>query len=483
MRHKKLDPFPSDFLWGSASAAYQVEGAYQEDGKGVSVWDVFVEQPNTTYKETTGKIAVDHYHRFKEDVALMAEQGLKAYRFSIAWSRIFPKGKGEINQEGLAFYSDLIDELLRYGIEPIVTIYHWDLPQALQDEYGGWESRYIITDFTDYAKVLFETFSDRVKYWVSLNEQNVFIMHGYLLGTHPPAVRDPKRMFAANHIANLANASVIAAFKEGKYPGQIGPSFNFGPVYAYDSQPLNVLAKIDTEELMNFWWLDVYATGKYPRTVIKQLEALGLAPAITDADRVLLASGTPDFMGLNYYQTATVKASTSDRFSGDMKMNNSGEKGTSKGLEIPMVSQFVKNPYLEQTNWDWTIDSVGIRIALRTIESRYQLPVLITENGLGEYDTLEDGVVDDPYRIAYLQQHLQEIQEAITDGVQVLGYCTWSFTDLLSWLNGYKKRYGFVYVDRDEESERTLTRYKKASFYWYQTVIETNGMSLNEKGE
>lgn len=482
MRHTELDQFPKHFLWGSASAAYQVEGAYQEAGKGISVWDTFVKQPGTTFQDTNGDVAVDHYHRFKEDVALMADIGLKAYRFSIAWSRIFPNGKGKPNQAGLDFYNQLIDELLKYNIEPIVTIYHWDLPQALQDEYGGWESRQIIEDFTNYAKVLFDAFSDRVNYWVSLNEQNVFITHGYLLGTHPPAVRDVKRMFAANHIANLANASVIKAFKNGGYKGQIGPSFNYGPAYAFDSNPLNVLAKIDTEELMGFFWLDVYATGKYPRTVIKQLEKLQLAPVITESDQELLACGIPDFIGLNYYQTATVKASTTDSFSGEMKMNNSGKKGTSTEMEIPRVSKFVKNPYLEQTNWDWTIDPVGIRVALRTIESRYQLPVLITENGLGEYDKLENGEIHDPYRIEYLQKHLHEIQEAITDGVQVLGYCTWSFTDLLSWLNGYQKRYGFVYIDRDERSERTLNRYKKESFYWYQKVIETNGEYLNEMG-
>ncbi|WP_207694111.1 6-phospho-beta-glucosidase [Enterococcus sp. DIV0212c] len=482
MRHTDLELFPEDFLWGSASAAYQVEGAYRTSGKGVSVWDTFVKEPGTTFKATNGDVAVDHYHRFKEDVALMAEQGLKAYRFSIAWSRIYPNGKGQLNQAGLDFYSQLIDELLKHKIEPIVTIYHWDLPQALQNEYGGWESRRIIKDFTNYATVLFDAFSDRVKYWVSLNEQNVFITHGYLLGTHPPAVRDIKRMFAANHIANLANASVIKAFRSGGYSGQIGPSFNYGPTYAFDSDPMNVLAKIDTEELMGFFWLDVYATGKYPRTVIKQLEKLHLAPTITNADQKLLSFGIPDFIGLNYYQTATVKASTTDSFTGEIKMNNSGKKGSSKEMEIPRVSKFVKNPYLEQTNWDWTIDPVGIRVALRTIESRYQLPVLITENGLGEYDTLENGKVHDPYRIEYLQKHLQEIQEAITDGVQVLGYCTWSFTDLLSWLNGYQKRYGFVYVDRDEISERTLNRYKKDSFFWYQKVIESNGAYLNEKG-
>ncbi|EUJ30746.1 aryl-phospho-beta-D-glucosidase BglC [Listeria floridensis FSL S10-1187] len=307
MKHSKLDNFPQDFLWGSASAAYQVEGAHEADGKGSSVWDEFVKEPGTTFKNTNGNIAVDHYHRFREDVALMAEQGLKAYRFSIAWSRIIPDGNGEVNQAGLDFYSELIDELLKHNIEPVVTIYHWDLPQALQDEYNGFESRRIIADFTAYAKVLFDAYSDRVKYWVSLNEQNVFITHGYLLGLHPPAVKDRKRMLLANHHANLANASAIATFREGNYPGMIGPSFNFGPVYAYNSDPENNIAKLDTEELMAYFWLDVYAKGSYPRTVLKRLVEENRMENPSEADNALLASGKPDFIGLNYYQSSTVK--------------------------------------------------------------------------------------------------------------------------------------------------------------------------------
>lgn len=482
MRYQKLDPFPQDFLWGSASAAYQVEGAYQADGKGESIWDKFVQEPGRTFENTTGQIAVDHYHRYQEDVALMAEQGLKAYRFSIAWTRIFPKGTGEVNAQGLAFYDHLIDDLIAHHIEPIVTLYHWDLPQALQDRYGGWESRKIIADFKHYAQTLFDHFGDRVHYWITLNEQNVFISHGYLLAKHPPAVRDPKRMFAANHIANLANATVIKLFHDGPYQGQIGPSFNFTPFYALDSQPDNILAQMDMNELIDFFWLDVYARGQYPRPVVKQLRRLGVFPEVTAADLKLLAAGRPDFIGVNYYQTATVTASDSQQLSGNM--NNSGKKGSSTGVNIPHVAKTVANPYQEKTNWDWTIDPTGLRIALRLIESRYQLPVLVTENGLGEFDQLTpDGKVHDPYRIAYLKAHLQAIQAAITDGVTVLGYCSWSFTDLLSWLNGYQKRYGFVYVDRDEKSARRLQRYRKDSYYCYQQVIAENGACLSEGGD
>ncbi|TFJ76394.1 glycoside hydrolase family 1 protein [Carnobacterium maltaromaticum] len=481
MIHTKLDPFPKDFLWGSASAAYQVEGAWNLDGKGKSVWDEFVRIPNKTFKGSNGDVAVDHYHRFKEDIALMAEQGLKTYRFSIAWTRILPEGRGEINQKGVDFYSDLIDELLKYGIEPIVTLYHWDLPQALEDAYGGWESRQVIQDFTNYAKILFDAYSDRVNYWVSLNEQNVFMMHGFLMASHPPAVTDPKRMYAANHIANLANASVIKAFRDGKYPGKIGPSFAMSPAYAVDCQPENVIATENMLDLFSNFWMDVYVYGRYPKVALKNLAKNGLAPVFEAGDEDLLKAGKPDFMGVNYYQSMTIASNPLDGVTMTGEANYSGKKGTTKEAGQPGMYKIVSNPYLENTNWDWTIDPAGLRISLRRISSRYDLPILITENGLGDFDTLEaDGQVHDQPRIDYLKTHCLAIQEAITDGVEVLGYCTWSFTDLLSWLNGYQKRYGFVYVDRDETNEKELKRYKKDSFNWYRDVIRTNGASLSE---
>lgn len=481
MIHKKLDPFPKDFLWGSASAAYQVEGAWNLDGKGKSVWDEFVRIPNKTFKGSNGDVAVDHYHRFKEDIALMAEQGLKTYRFSIAWTRILPDGRGEINQKGVDFYSDLINELLKYGIEPIVTLYHWDLPQALEDAYGGWESRQVIQDFTNYAKILFDAYSDRVNYWVSLNEQNVFMMHGFLMASHPPAVTDPKRMYAANHIANLANASVIKAFRDGKYPGKIGPSFAMSPAYAVDCQPENVIATENMLDLFSNFWMDVYVYGRYPKVALKNLAKNGLAPVFEAGDEDLLKAGKPDFMGVNYYQSMTIASNPLDGVTMTGEANYSGKKGTTKEAGQPGMYKIVSNPYLEKTNWDWTIDPAGLRISLRRISSRYGLPILITENGLGDFDTLEaDGQVHDQPRIDYLKTHCLAIQEAITDGVEVLGYCTWSFTDLLSWLNGYQKRYGFVYVDRDETNEKELKRYKKDSFNWYRDVIRTNGASLSE---
>lgn len=233
MYHDKLDKFPEGFLWGAASAAYQIEGGWDVDGKGPSIWDHFTKIPGKTFQGTNGDIAVDHYHRYKEDVRLMAEMGLKAYRFSVAWSRILPSGKGgEVNEKGLLFYENLIDELKRYDIEPVLTLYHWDIPQALQDEYQGWESREVIDDFDHYARILFERFKDKVKYWVSFNEQNVFTALGYRWEAHPPNIADVKRMFEANHIINLANAKAINSFHELVPNGMIGPSFGYGPMYS-----------------------------------------------------------------------------------------------------------------------------------------------------------------------------------------------------------------------------------------------------------
>ena len=479
LEHQKLDQFPKDFLWGSASAAYQVEGAWDEDGKGVSVWDEFVRIPGKTFKGTDGNIAVDHYHRYKEDIQLMKEQGLEAYRFSVAWTRIFPNGRGEVNQKGLQFYIDLVDELIKNGIEPVLTIYHWDLPQALQDEYQGWESRKIIEDFTHYAVTLFEAFRGKVKYWVSLNEQNIFMSHGYLMASHPPAVQDPKRMYQANHHANLANASVIKAFHDLEMPGQIGPSFAYGPNYSVSSQPKDVMAAEDAEELDANFWMDVYILGKYPIIAKKYLKDQGLLFTEEEGDEALLIAGKPDFLGINYYQTNTMAFNPIDGV-GLGKMNTTGEKGSTEESGLPGVYKRVENEYLERTNWDWEIDPEGLRVALRRITSRYRMPVLITENGLGEYDQLtEKNEIKDDYRIDFLANHVLAIKEAITDGAEILGYCTWSYTDLLSWLNGYQKRYGFVYVDQDETQKGSLTRYKKQSYYWYQEVIKMNGENIN----
>jgi len=485
MQHRLLKEFPQGFLWGAASAAYQVEGGWDADGKGPSVWDIFSKQPGATFQGSTGEIAVDHYHRFREDVALMAEMGLTAYRFSVSWPRIYPIGRGTPNEAGLAFYEALIDALRERRIEPVLTLYHWDLPQALQDEYGGWEDRRIVADFENYCITLFRRFAGKVKYWVSLNEQNYNLTNAYQLGTHPPAIQDRKRFFAANHIAFLANAQVISAFRQHVPDGLIGPSFAYSPAYPASCDPQDMLALENAEEFTNHWWLDAYCLGRYPQAALVHLRQTGEAPDILPGDLDLLAQGLPDFIGVNYYQSLTYTANPLDGQT-LQRINTTGQKGSTPSSGLPGLYRTVANPNLETTHWDWNIDPTGLRIGLRRLSSRYALPIMITENGLGEFDEFnefdrrEDGVrIRDDYRIAYLTSHLVACKQAISDGVDLLGYCAWSFTDILSWLNGYQKRYGFVYMDRDEQDARDLRRIRKDSFYWYRSVIADNGTSLD----
>lgn len=485
---KETITFSKDFLWGAASAAYQVEGAYDRDGKGPSIWDVFAKIPGKTKNGTNGDIAVDHYDRYLEDVDLMQKLGMKAYRFSVAWSRILPAGEGAVNEAGIAFYARLIKALKDRGIEPILTLYHWDLPQALQDKYGGWESRQTIDAFIQYCRVLFTRFGKDVRYWVTFNEQNVFTGLGYRWASHPPNVTDIKRMYAANHVVNLANAAAINLFHELVPTGQIGPSFGYGEVYPATSDPADVLAALNANEFNNAWWLDIYCRGHYPVRIFRLLTQMGIAPTVTDADTALLTSAQPDFLGINYYHGGTVArpavAETDTTAEKTFAAIDPYMMAADHDQDSPEHYLFtsVENPHLQKTEFGWEIDPVGFRVALRSVYEKYQLPIIVTENGLGAYDQLTPtGEIHDPYRITYLRDHLVQLYGALQDGVPVLGYCAWSFTDLLSWLNGYAKRYGFIYVNRDDTSEKTLTRIPKDSFYWYQNVIRSNGATLTEQ--
>lgn len=474
---------PENFLWGSASAAYQVEGAYLEDGKGITNWDKFVRIEGKTFKNTTGDIAVDHYHRFKEDVRLMAEMGLKTYRFSIAWARIIPNGNGEINEKGLKFYENLIDECLKYNIEPMVTIFHWDLPQALIEQYGGFESRKIVDDFVRYATVLFERFGSKVKYWITLNEQNIFTSLGWLTAMHPPGkFDDVKTFYQVNHHAFMAHAKTVLKFKKLVPNGKIGASFAYSPSYSIDCNPINAMSKMDFDDMKNFWWMDMYAYGRYPKSTFVYLKNKDMEPKFEAGDEEILkeAASKIDFMGVNYYQTSVCEYNPIDGVTPYGTFNTTGIKGSGQVTGQPGLFKNPSNPYLKTTDWDWTIDPMGLRYALREITSRYNLPVVISENGLGAFDKKEeDNSIHDPYRIAFLKAHIEEMKIAMEEGCEVIAYCTWSFTDLLSWLNGYQKRYGFVYVDREEEEEgSSMNRYKKDSYYWYKKVIETNGEVL-----
>ena len=485
MATNKRTPFPEGFLWGSASAAYQIEGAHNVDGKGLSNWDTFVRIPGKTFKATTGDKAVDHYNRFKEDVRLMAEMGLKAYRFSISWPRVIPNGSGEVNEKGLEFYDMVIDECIANGIVPMVTMYHWDMPQALEDAYGGWENRQIVEDFAHYAKTIIERYGDRVKYWITMNEQSIFTGLGWMSAMHPPGKMDEEKLFyQVNHHAHLAHAKAVLILKERFPEAKVGASHAHYPAYALDCRPENNIARMNYEDFRNYWWMDVYAFGRYPKAAFKFLQDRGLAPVLEAGDAELLkeAAKHVDFMGVNYYQTATNEANPLEGgVQANHEMNNTGTKQEIKIHGVPGLYKNPANPYLRTTDWGWAIDPVGLRACCRDITSRYDLPIVISENGLGAFDKQEaNGRIHDPYRIDYLKTHVEELKLAIDEGSDVWAYCTWSFTDLLSWLNGYQKRYGFVFVDREEdENSGTLDRYKKDSYYWYQRVIETNGVDLD----
>jgi len=466
--------FKENFLWGSASAAYQIEGAHDAGGKGQSIWDVWAHIPGTTFEGTNGDIACDHYHRYKEDVALMKELGLKAYRFSISWPRILPKGTGEISTEGIAYYDALINELLENGIIPVVTLYHWDLPQALQDKYKGWESREIIEDFVEYSKVCFKYFGDRVKYWIVMNEPNIFTTLGYMLKLHPPGIQDEEIYLKAFHHTVLAHARTVLAFKEAGYDGNIGSSIAYTPSYPASDKPEDHRAKKMFDATGPLWFLDSYYKGNYPKEGIDYFTQKGVMPEVTDDDLSEMkgAASKCDFIGINYYQTAMIAYNPEDGvgFSG---MNTSGKRGTQAENGVPGLYMQVHNDNLEYTDWDWAIDPDGLRYGLEILKERYGLPMLISENGLGAYDVFSnEGHIEDEYRIDFLRKHVMACDSAIENGVDLIGYFTWSFTDLLSWLNGFKKRYGFVHIDFES---KTLKRTKKKSFEWYQTVIKTNG--------
>lgn len=468
--------FKKDFLWGSASAAYQVEGAYLTDGKGKSIWDEWVKLPNKTFQNTNGDIATDHYHRYQEDIALMAKQGLKTYRFSISWPRLLPTGRYEVNQLGIDFYNNVINECLKYDIQPMVTLYHWDLPKALQDEYLGWESRQIIDDFSAYAKLCFDHFGDRVNYWIVMNEPNIFTELGYLLQMHPPGKSDMKLKLQTYHHTALAHATVVKLFKENHYPGFIGSSIAYSNGYPASESPEDIEACRRYYETIAHYNMDVYYKGEYPQWGLNYFKENNLSFEIKDEDMKLLKEGAllSDFIGINYYQSNTLAYNPLDGVSLS-KFNTSGKKGTSKESGVPGLYRMVRNDKLEYTDWDWVIDPDGLTQSLLEITHRYHKPLLISENGLGAYDTLDNGQIHDQYRIDYLKKHIIACHKAIEQGVDLLAYCTWSFTDILSWLNGYQKRYGFVYIDFEDPS---LPRIEKDSFYFYQEVISSNGESV-----
>lgn len=463
--------FPETFFWGASTSAYQVEGASLTNGKGPSSQDT-KELPEGTADLT---VSVDHYHKFKEDIALMAEMGFRSYRFSISWSRVIPEGTGQANQEGLDFYSDLIDECLKYGIEPIITMFHFDMPAAL-DARGSWGNRDSVEWFVDYAKLLFDNYGDRVKYWLTINEQNMLTLVGNVIGTLrvPEGTENvTKEIYQQNHHMLVAQAKAMEICHQQLPEAKIAPAPNIAIAYAASMNPEDTLAAQNANAIRNWLYLDMAVYGKYNNLVWTWLESQDALPDIVDGDFESLANAKPDFLGINYYNTLTVKAYEAPE-SGKVEFKSQQENS---GLENMFLG--VDNEFLPKTEFGWEIDPIGFRATLREIYSRYHLPILITENGLGAYDELTaDGKIHDDYRINYLRTHIEQMKLAVGDGVEMLGYNPWSAIDLISTHEGIRKRYGFIYVDRDDEQVGTLTRYRKDSFFWYQGVIANNGSDL-----
>lgn len=463
-----MGTFPENFLWGAASSAFQSEGAYREDGKSLTVADLRCMKNSRNQKTADTSTAVDFYHHFREDIALMKKCGLKSFRFSISWARIYPDSTGSVNQKGLSFYDTLINELCRNGIEPIVTLYHFDLPQWMVEEYTGFASRKAIDAFLTYAYTCFRHFGDRVKYWLTINEEDVLANIPYFSG-----LETEKQSWQAYHHMNIANAQAMKLYHSLNLDGKIGPCISYCTVYPATLRPEDQFLAYEVEDIYSFSIVDILLTGKYPKYLINRLEKKGILFETDSGDERLLKDACPDFIGANWYTTEVVG-----------QYVESGQSfGEYKGPELPRrrrkekgFVQYYKNPYTKYSNPEWNTDGTGFHLALRKLYERFHLPILITENGLSDdREKLENGRVHDRNRIEYLQEMINAMSRAMEDGVDIIGYNPWSFTDLLSSSQGIEKRYGLVYVDRTDEDEKELKRYPKDSYYWYKNCIMKNG--------
>ena len=460
MLHKTLKPFPKDFLWGASTSAYQVEGASLEDGKGPSCQDVKVVPEGTSDL----KVCADQYHRYKEDIALMAEMGFKTYRFSISWSRIIPEGTGAINPKGIEYYNNVINECLKYGIEPLVTMFHFDMPAAL-DERGSWGNRDSIDWFLNFAKVMFENFGDRVKYWLTINEQNMLTLVGPVIGTLmiPEGCTNVlKETYQQNHHMLVAQAKAMALCHEMLPGAKIGPAPNISLVYPASCKPEDVL-QAQQDMRSTYCYSDTQVFGEYPAYLLTKFKNEGLNIKMEEHDLEIMKKYPVDFVSFSYYSSSCVAK------------DDAGLKKTAANTNIA-----IKNPYIPSSDWGWQIDPIGLRVSLVDLYDRYRKPLFIVENGLGAKDELVDGKVDDQYRIDYFDAHFREMYNAIyEDGVDLMGYTSWGCIDLVSEsTKQMSKRYGFIYVDADDLGNGTYKRYKKKSFDWYKHVIETNGEEL-----
>lgn len=482
--------FPQGFLWGGATAANQIEGAYDEGGKGMSTSDYAAYKDpyatgkvdNFTFNVTSKELAeykenpekylfpkrwgIDFYHRYKEDIALFAEMGFKTFRLSISWARIFPTGlETEPNEEGLAFYDKVFDECAKYGIEPLVTMSHYEMPITLTEKYNGWISRELIPLFENYAKVLFNRYKSKVKYWITFNEMNMNLNSLYTgAGVLEDLILPEDRLqatYQASHHQFLASALAVKAAKEIMPDAQIGCMINQIEAYANTTKPEDQLQALKSNQL-NMFYPDVQARGAYPSYMTRYFADNDIHVVMEAGDAKILEEGKVDYVAISYYMSHVAEA-----------REDAAELAGS--FDSP-----IKNEHLELSQWDWPIDPIGLRISLMKLYDRYELPLFVCENGLGAKDEItEDGRIHDDYRIDYIRKHVEQMKEAIRDGVDLMGYTTWGCIDLISCgTSQMSKRYGFIYVDQDDKGEGSLTRYRKDSFNWYKEVIASNGENL-----
>lgn len=477
-----MTAFPKGFLWGGAVAAHQFEGGWQAGGKGVSIADVMTAGDNENKRRITDGVqsgenypnhdAIDYYHRYHEDDQLFADLGLNCFRTSIAWTRIFPNGDEEQpNEAGLKFYDDVFDDLLSHQIEPVITLSHFEMPYRLVKKYGGWRSRKVIDFFVKFATVVFDRYKDKVKYWMTFNEINnqVGMMNEWSLFTNSGLLIKPDEdkeavMFQAAHYEAVASALAVQIGHRINPDFQIGCMVAMGPVYPATPNPNDVF-KAERTMQTNYYLADVQVKGKYPAFLDRYFDRHAFNLDITLEDRDVLLAGKVDYIGFSYYASHVTEASQ-DEPTDFITMGHNRE---------------VKNSTLQRSDWGWEIDPVGLRYALNWFSDRYEVPLFIVENGFGAFDKInQDGHIQDDYRIDYLRQHINQMRLAVeVDGVKLMGYTPWGIIDLVSAGTGQmEKRYGVIYVDKDDQGKGTLARSKKASFDWFQKVIRSNGDDL-----
>ncbi|MBR4881990.1 MAG: family 1 glycosylhydrolase [Clostridia bacterium] len=447
-----MDKFNKDtFMWGVDDSAFQVEGAWNEDGKGESIWDRFChDKRGKVYKDQNGDVACDQYHRYKEDMKMMGEFGIQAHRFSVSWPRVIPNGIGEVNPKGIQYYHNLIDEMIKNGVEPVLTMYHWDYPQELMYK-GGWANEESVDWWMEYAEVLFREFAPKVKYWITYNEPYVFAIGGYAHGHFPPCIRDYKTALRAGHHAMRAHFKSIELLHKIRPDAKMGMALDMVPRVPATDKPEDIAIVPLANETAFYWFYNLMATGEYPSLAVAEYEKRGLMPEVTDEDRKLFHDNPNDFIGINYYSTCAIRYCEDDGMDGFHY--------------APVGRPQIINGYTE-------IDPEGLRNIIRKahVDTKGQIPIMVTENGFGsktEENLDENGEMHDTERIEYIQKHVDVVRDCRAEGIDVRGYFVWSFTDIFEWSCGTENRYGLIHVNYDKQK-----RTPKDSAYFYKKLIE-----------